>query len=231
MGRALRYQHNLKIRQPLSEVQLVTRDARQRAVLLEMEDIIREELNVKAVVFKDNEEDLVEYKAKANFRVLGKELGKDMKEGAAIIEQLSGREIAHLLDGAELVIEVAGKSLSLTKDKLDIQRLEKASLRVINEGTLTMALNAEITLELQAEGYVRDLIRGIQTLRKDSGLAVSDRIELATAGSAILQAAFNNYTELIGSETLAVKVEWAEGADMTTIEADAESWRIAIRKA
>ncbi|GAB1456793.1 hypothetical protein MASR2M48_21010 [Spirochaetota bacterium] len=79
MGRSLRYQHNLKIRQPLAAVHLVTKDARERAVLLEMEDIIRDELNVKAVVFRDDEEELVEYQAKANFRILGKELGKDMK--------------------------------------------------------------------------------------------------------------------------------------------------------
>ncbi|MBU0935019.1 MAG: isoleucine--tRNA ligase [Spirochaetes bacterium] len=230
MGRALRTQHNLKTRQPLSEVQLVTREARERAVLLEMEDIIRDELNVKSVVFKDNEEELVEYKAKANFRVLGKELGKDMKEGAALIEQLGGAEISSLLDGAELQLEVAGRQLVLTKDKLDIQRIEKASLRVINEGTLTVALNADITPELLAEGYARDLVRGIQTLRKDSGFAVSDRIELKVFGSDALKAAFEEFSDFVCSETLTVQSDWEESAGMSEVDAGEETWKIAISK-
>ncbi|HRU28088.1 MAG TPA: isoleucine--tRNA ligase, partial [Treponema sp.] len=93
MGRALRYQYNIKVRQPLRSVELVTRNPEEKKVLLEMEEIIREELNVKNVIFRDNEEDLVEYQAKANFRVLGKELGKDMKAAADRIEALSQQEI------------------------------------------------------------------------------------------------------------------------------------------
>jgi isoleucyl-tRNA synthetase len=231
MGRALRYQHNLKIRQPLASVQLVTRDPRERAVLLEMEDIIREELNVKEVIFRDDEEDLVSYKAKANFRVLGKELGKDMKQGAEIIENLEPRQIAGLLDGSSLVIEVAGKSIEITKDKVDVRREERAGLKVINEGTLTVALDAEITRTLLDEGYVRDLVRGIQTLRKDSGLAVTDRINLSVSGNEALKAAFEGFTEFVAAETLAVRTVWAETSSMTDIDAGEEIWKVALEKA
>ncbi|MFA6505371.1 MAG: isoleucine--tRNA ligase, partial [Treponemataceae bacterium] len=127
MGRSLRYQYNIKVRQPLRSVELVTRDSSEKRVLLEMEEIVREELNVKNVVFHDNEEDLVEYQAKANFRVLGKELGKDMKAAAERIEALSQTEIQSLLEGAVLSIEVAGRNVDLTKEKLDVRRLEKAN--------------------------------------------------------------------------------------------------------
>ncbi|MCL2602754.1 MAG: isoleucine--tRNA ligase, partial [Treponema sp.] len=162
IGRALRSLHNIKIRQPLKAVELVTRNAEEKKALLEMEDIIREELNVKNVSFRDNEVDLVEYEAKANFRVMGKELGKDMKAAAEKIQALGQTEIQGLLEGASLSIDVpsvdgASRSVEITADKLDIRRIEKANLKVLNEGTLTVGLDTEITPELSQEGDARDL--------------------------------------------------------------------------
>ena len=93
MGRSLRTDYALKIRQPLTALHLVTRDPEERRILAEMEELIRDELNVKSVVFRENEDELVEYRAKANFRVLGKVLGKDMKAAAARIEKLGLAEI------------------------------------------------------------------------------------------------------------------------------------------
>ncbi|HOZ72931.1 MAG TPA: isoleucine--tRNA ligase [Spirochaetales bacterium] len=231
MGRSLRYQHNLKIRQPLAAVHLVTKDARERAVLLEMEDIVRDELNVKEVVFREDEEELVEYQAKANFRALGKELGKDMKEGAALVERLEPRQIASLLSGSSLVVDIAGRQVELTRDKVDVRRVEKASLRVVNEGTLTVALDAEITQALLDEGNARDLVRGVQTLRKDSGLSVTDRIELSVHGSEALRRSFEAFGDFVSGETLAVALRWEETPGMVDVEAGDDTWKIAIKKA
>ena len=231
MGRSLRYQHNLKIRQPLAAVHLVTKDARERAVLLEMEDIVREELNVKEVIFRDDEEELVEYQAKANFRVLGKELGKDMKEGAALVEKLEPKQIASLLAGATFVIEVAGRQVELTQEKVEVRRLEKASLRVVNEGTLTVALDAEITPALLDEGNARDLVRGVQTLRKDSGLAVTDRIELSVYGSDDLKRAFDAFGGFVSGETLALALRWEAVPGQIDIDAGDDAWKVALTKA
>mgnify|MGYP003798964907 CR=1 FL=1 len=231
MGRSLRYQHNIKIRQPLKEVQLVTKNAQEKASLIEMMEIIKEELNVKEAIFREDEEQLVEYSAKANFRVLGKELGKDMNTAAAIIEKLGSKEIMSLLEGNTLVIDVAGKSVPLTTEKVIINRIEKANLKVINEGSLTVALNTDISEELFDEGNVRDLIRGIQNLRKESGLAVSDRIKLNVYGSEILKRSFEKFKDLIASETLAITVNWAKESAMTSVEAGDESWEISLCKA
>ncbi len=232
LGRSLRYQHNIKVRQPLKSVELVTRDPREKAVLIEMEEIIKEELNVKNVVFRDNEEDLVEYQAKANFRVLGKELGKDMKLAAARIEELKQGEIQGILEGAVLSIEVAGKNIDLSPEKLDIRRLEKANLHVTNEGSLTLALDTEISAELMREGDVRDLVRGIQNLRKESGFSVTDRIELEVSGTAVLEAAFKDWQDYIASETLASSISWQPslGDSASEIEASEGSWRLCIKK-
>ncbi|HOJ98643.1 MAG TPA: isoleucine--tRNA ligase [Termitinemataceae bacterium] len=231
MGRALRYQYNIKVRQPLKTVELVTRNPEEKKVLIEMEEIIREELNVKTVVFRDNEEDLVEYQAKPNFRVLGKELGKDMQIAAQRISALSQREIQSILEGAVLSLDINGRALELTADKLDIRRLEKANLRVLNEGTLTVALDTEITEELAQEGDIRDLVRGIQNLRKEKGLEVTDRIRLWVHGSERLEKAFRAFQNYVAQETLALETVWQAVPGMTAIEAGDETWQVALEKA
>jgi isoleucyl-tRNA synthetase len=230
MGRSLRSQYNIKVRQPLRTVELVTRNPEEKTVLLEMTEIIREELNVKNVVFRDNEEDLVEYQAKANFRVLGKELGKDMKAAAARIEALSQTEIQGILEGATLSIDVGGKAVEITGEKIDIRRTEKANLRVLNEGTLTVGLDTEVTGELAREGDIRDLVRGVQNLRKEMGLAVTDRIRLRLFGSDRLKAAWEDFSGYAAAETLAAETLWEKTADGQEVEAGDEAWIVKIEK-
>jgi len=234
IGRSLRSQYNIKMRQPLRKAELVTRNQDEKKSLIEMADIIREELNVKEIIFSDKEEDLVEYEVKANFRVLGKELGKDMKAAAACIEALSHAEIQSVIEGASLSIDIPGESgtraLEITMDKLDIRRNEKANLRVLNEGTLTVGLDTEITRELSMEGDVRDLIRGIQNARKEQGLSVTDRIELYLHGSDSLKEAWDRFGESVAAETLATKTEWVKADGQIPIEAGDEPWQVMIQK-
>ncbi len=210
LGRALRNLHSLKIRQPLKAIHLVTLNPDEKKILREMEDIIREELNVKEVVFRDNEEDLVEYQAKANFRVLGKELGKDMKEAAQKIEGLRMEEIQSLLDGATLSLELSSRSVDLTEESLVVQRLEKEHLKVLNDGSLTIALDSEITEELKQEGLVRDIVRSIQNLRKEAGLEVTDRIDLYLQGEPDVREAVITFERYLKTETLALSVTWED---------------------
>jgi isoleucyl-tRNA synthetase len=202
-----------------------------------MEEIIREELNVKNVIFRDNEEDLVEYEARANFRILGKELGKNMKAAAEKIAAFSQSEIQSLLEGAVFSIELdadgaeSGQRVDITGEKIEIRRLEKANLKVINEGTLTVGLDTEINLELSMEGDVRDLVRGVQNLRKDSNLEVTNRIVLCLYGSDKLKASWEAFSDYIASETLSVKTIWENSEPMTEIEAGDEKWKVKIEKA
>jgi isoleucyl-tRNA synthetase len=237
MGRSLRSQYNIKVRQPLKVAELVTRNPDEKKALLEMAEIIREELNVKDVVFKDNEEDLVEYEVKANFRILGKELGKDMKAAAAKIETLSQAEIQGVLEGAALSIEISGgeagahpRTVEITAEKLDVRRNEKANLRVLNEGTLTVGLDTEITRELSMEGDARDLIRGIQNARKEMNLEVTDRVKLQIYGSQTLKEAWDNFSTLVASETLASETAWLETEGQIPIEAGEETWQVRIAR-
>ncbi len=196
-----------------------------------MEDLIKDELNVKAVVFRANEDELVEYRAKANFRTLGKFLGKDMKAAAARIETLGSAEIHALLAGKSVPLVVDGRALTLAPEGVEIQRVEKANLKVINDGSLTVALDPELTPELIEEGLVRDLVRGIQNLRKEKDLAVTDRIVLTLSGSDAVRAAAENHREHLTSETLAVSWQWGKAADAVQIDCGEETCAVSLKKA
>jgi isoleucyl-tRNA synthetase len=232
MGRSLRVAHDLKIRQPLASVQLVTPDSESQEVLSRMEDILREELNVKKVIIHEHEQDLVEYHAKANYRTLGKELGTEMKDAAARIAALSSEEILKIMRNERVELSLAsGRSLLLDLNRVDIVREEKQGLRVLNEGTLTVAIDTTITPELLYEGYVRDLIRGVQNARKESGFEVTDRIGLMVSGDAELHSALDRFKELVAEETLARHLEWNESIEGTEVEAGEKIWRIHLKKA
>ncbi len=231
MGRSLRTEYGLKTRQPLKALHIVTRDPEERRILGEMEELIKEELNVKRVIFRRNEDELVEYRAKANFRLLGKQLGKDMKAAAERIGRLGLPEIHKLLDGRDVTLEVDGRSIILSPQAVEIQRLEKENLKVVNDGSLTVALDPELTPELIEEGMIRDLVRGIQNLRKEKGLEVSDRIALSLSGSRTLRAAAGNHRDHVLSETLAVSWSWEKTADAVEIDCGDEKCVVSLRKA
>jgi isoleucyl-tRNA synthetase len=232
MGRALRVANDLKTRQPLASVQLVTKVAEEKTVLASMDEILREELNVKSILFRENEEELVEYSAKANFRVLGKELGKEMKAAASEIEKLPASKIASLVAGNTVEILVGGKPVLLDREKVEVRRLEKPGLKVLNEGTLTVALDTVVTPELLKEGYARDLVRGIQNLRKESGFEVTDRISLTLGGDEDLRSALEDFRAFVSGETLADAIAWTSDSSglEAAIEAGEKTWKAAIRK-
>ncbi|MCE5257014.1 MAG: DUF5915 domain-containing protein, partial [Spirochaetaceae bacterium] len=249
MGRALRVANELKIRQPLASVQLVTKIPEEKAVLSTMEDILRDELNVKSIIFRENEEDLVEYSAKPNYRVLGKQLGKDMPRAASAIEALPVGQLEQLVAGKPIEIDIEGRRIPLSSDSVEIRRAEKPGLKVLNEGTLTLALDTVVTRELLLEGYVRDLVRGIQNLRKESGLEVTDRIRLELGGDSDLKEAASLFSDFIAGETLSIHMQWedeqsdgisTDDAGNTTkkdtifssvIEAGEKTWKVKIARA
>ena len=231
MGRALRSMHSLKTRQPLKALNLVTRDRSEKLVLREMADIISEELNVKEVIFRENEEELVEYSAKANFKVLGSKLGPNMKAAAAAIAGLKPGEIQSLLEGAVLSMDLDFGTLDLTEESVVIQRHEKDNMKVLNEGSLTVALDSEITEELMQEGMVRDIVRSVQNLRKDMDLDVTDRIILTISGSETVKAAVEGFQDYLLAETLTSNWNWSRADDSARVDCGDEECFISVKKA
>ncbi|MCF0237102.1 MAG: isoleucine--tRNA ligase [Sphaerochaetaceae bacterium] len=215
MGRALRSSSNIKNRQPLKKLFLVDRKEKDRSILASMEDIIAEELNVKEVEIESEETSLVEYSAKANFKVLGAKLGKSMKEVASKIQVLSSSQIGSILDGNSYVVEYGeNQSIELSTDDLIVQRSEKANLKILNEGDLTIGFDTEVTQSLLYEGIARDMIRGIQNLRKESGFEVSDRIILTVGGDEDTKAAYEMFKAFIETETLSTASSFDNNIDV-----------------
>ncbi len=214
MGRALRTKYNLKIRQPLNAIHIVSPEDSEHQVLQELNELIKEELNVKNIIYDKNETELVDYKAKPNFKILGPKLGKNMKKVAAIIDKLNSNELRDILNGKPYKIITDDINIELTENEIIIQRIEKEGLLIENDGTLTIALDQKLTPELIAEGLIRETIHKIQTIRKEKKFDVADRIKIYFKASENLRKAIEQFKQYLMNEVLAtelIEVDDAEG--------------------
>lgn len=231
LGRALRAKHKIKTRQPLSEVTVVARTPEERALIGEMEEIILEELNVKSLTFTDREEELVEIGAKANFRSLGKRFGPRMRDAARIIESFDLATVRRLEEGAR--VEVLGEPVTL--DDILVARTEHDGHVTETGNGATISLNVDLTPELVTEGQARELKNRIQTMRKEAGYNVSDRIRVGIDAPADLAAGFERFEAYIRGETLADEIRFDAPLDAAdaekACEIDGETIRIAITRA
>jgi len=203
MGRALRAKYQLKIRQPLPKIFLLTHDPEAKNVLENLADLITEELNIKEIVITPDEKELVNLSAKANFKTLGRKLGKKMKIAATAIAELNLDEIRKLQNGDSITLVIDGYNLGLAPEDVLIQRQEKEGLLVETDNRLTVALDTELSEDLIQEGFAREFVNKVQNMRKEMDLAVMDRISISFQGSAKLNDALENFTDFVCIETLA----------------------------
>ncbi len=231
LGRFLRTQRNLKVRQPLKRAILVSGDAETRTMLEETEDIIAEELNVKTITVRADEEELVNLSAKANFKTLGKQLGPQMKEAAALIQALPSSRIAAVLRGETVSITLnSGMVVNLGKDDLSILREEKPGMPVATGDGVTIALDTELNDALIAEGYAREFISKVQNMRKEMDLDVSDRIQIEYQSVPEVSKALAEFSEYISNETLAVSITESDAASVE-FDLNGQPCKVAVRKA
>lgn len=208
LGRYLRTQAGHRVRQPLRSVFLVSLNQQTRDDLEAMQDVILDELNVREVVVKADEESLVHLSAKANYKKLGRQLGKLMKPAADAIGQLTDEQIHALRHGESVTISITDdETLELTEEDIEIRREEKEGLAVANEDDVTVALDIALDDELIQEGLAREIVHVIQNLRKDEDLDVADRIVVAYAAPSEVEQAVQAYADYIRNETLAVTLE------------------------
>jgi isoleucyl-tRNA synthetase len=215
MGRGLRKKMELRVRQPLRRVTVVSRDPAVRDAVASHHALIAEELNVKDVVVERDESPLVELSAKADFKRLGPRLGDRTKAVAAAIASLDHADVAALLDGGTAVL--AGEEIGA--EDIVVGREPHEGTVVTASDVATVALDTEVTDGLLVEGVARELVNRIQSMRRDLGLAVTDRISVTWASDdPVIADAFDTHGELIAGEVLATAVTHGDGGDATIID-------------
>ncbi|MBD3321797.1 MAG: isoleucine--tRNA ligase, partial [Chitinivibrionales bacterium] len=206
MGRVLRSRFTIKNRQPLRKMTVIVKDDGTRELLKDMADLIKEELNVKAVEFDKNEDRVVTLSAKPNFRKLGRVFGPKMKEAAEIIEKFTPEQVHELTEGA--TIDVLGTAVRI--DDIEIRRTKHEGIEVETQNEITVALDTEITPGLAEEGTAREFVNRVQNLRKKKDLDVTDRIIVTIACDPALKSAVTTHKDYVCNETLATRLQWED---------------------
>ncbi len=175
---SLRKQHRLKVRQPLSRILIPILDKKTKDQIQAVEDIILNEVNIKSIEYVDNTSGIFVKKSKPNFRKLGQKYGPKMRELSKLIASLNQDDISKYEESGSLSMVLDGEQIVLAEDDLLIQSEDIPGWTVATEGGITVALDINITDELQKEGIARDLVNRIQNLRKDQGMDVQDKIKI-----------------------------------------------------
>jgi isoleucyl-tRNA synthetase len=221
LGRAAREEADIKVRQPLAKLVCVVPGGDQRQ-LEALAPLLATELNVKEVEWVSSGADFVRLEARPNFRTLGKRFGKRTPLAAQAIASLSDEALRALERGEEIAISVEGESFGVLAEEVTIVRRASGGLMVKEEQGYFAALDAHITPELRSEGIARELVSRVQRLRKESGLAVSDRVRVRVSGTPEVETVLRQFGDYISSEVLAVELGAGE-PDATTSDAVQET--------
>ena len=203
---SLRKRENIKVRQPLSKVTIPVLNAKMKADLSHVSDIIISEVNVKALDFLDSDNQLLVKQMKPNFKTLGKVLGPQMKAMAESIALLNPGEIADFESAGSLTIDLDGTPFTLLPEFVEIKTQDMPGWLVASEGDITVALDIQISPELRQEGIAREWVNRVQNLRKELQFDLTDRIAIAYTADTEIQEAVNKYSDYISAEVLANQI-------------------------
>ena len=219
LGRRLRADNDLKVRQPLSVLKVAGGDVKG------LESLIEDELNVKAVQFVADETELCDVSYKANFKTLGKKCGPKMKAVAAAIAAMGGSRSC--ATAWPLTIE----GVEITQDDVLVTRAPKAGLVVASEGAVVVGLETALTPELVAEGLAREFVSHVQAMRKEADFEVTQRIRVTVEADDELKAAIEAHRDYATAETLATALDFATCGDAPSVDLNGHAAKIRVEKA
>lgn len=228
---SLRKKEKIRVRQPLRKIMVPVLNREFLDRLKSVETLVASEVNVKAVEPVEESAGMFVKKAKPNFKTLGPKYGPLMKKIAGTVAQMDSAAIGHFESSGKLELEIDGQQVVLEPGDLEITTADIPGMLVASESGVTVALDITLDEELTNEGLAREVVNRVQTLRKESGLDVTDRIRLTLAGSSELKQAVNTNSGYVCSEVLAEDWSWSENTAGTEVEIDNYKLSISIDKA
>jgi len=227
LGRQRREEVKINLRKPMRRLTIVHRDAELLNELRALEPFVRRELNVKDVVYDQAEDEYIRLYAKPNFPVLGKRLGKRMKEFGAKIAQLDRDRLDALQESGS--IEIDGETFGL--DEIQVLREPKPGTHTLSNRFISIDLDCTLDDDLIAEGMAREAVNRIQRTRKEMNLNVADRIAVVFDGESAVRAAVARYRDYVAGEVLATRFDAGDpgpAAATTTIDGMPFRYRIDV---
>lgn len=203
IGRFVREETKIKVRQPLSEALL---DGKSKELIADLVPLIQEELNIKEIKFVDDLNEYMNLSVKPNFKVVGKVFGPLVKEFQAKLETLSNEKIASLQKGENIKLEIGGEEKEITSEMVDIRISSKEGFNVGMENNNFIILDTTLTDDLILEGIAREMISKVQQLRKNKEFNVADRITLYYNGDEDIEKCIEQFAEYIKAETLSLEI-------------------------
>lgn len=228
LGRAARNEANIKNRQPLSKLFIQT----DNKINADYVNIILEELNIKDVELTKDASGFISYNFKPQMRTMGPKYGKLMRPIFDEIAKMDGAEVMETLNSDKpICLNVQGTDVEVFKDDVLIDTQQKDGFVSASDAGFTVVLDTNLTDELIEEGFVREIISKIQTMRKDSGFDVTDRISVVFDGSEKIAKIFAANDAEIKSQTLADSIDAGDAKDGKNWNVNGEKVDIAIQKA
>ncbi|MCC7030064.1 MAG: class I tRNA ligase family protein, partial [Chitinophagaceae bacterium] len=228
---SLRKKSNIKVRQPLQKAIIPLIDPSLQSKIESIEAIIKAEVNIKEIEFIAADNDLIRKKIKANFKTLGSRMGAKMKVVAQEIARMTSADILELERNESFSLQVDGETIEIMPGDVEITSDDIPGLLVANKGSLTVALDTNMTDALAEEGLAREFVNKIQKIRKDSNFELTDRIVVQVADSEMLKNPLNNFYSYICTEILADKLDFfPEMQGGTDIEVNEHNIQVLITK-
>ena len=228
---SLRKKEQIIVRQPLQTISIPVTDSLQKERIEQMKQLILDEVNVKELQFVEGGAGMLVKKVKCNFRVMGKKFGKMMKAVSNAVAELTQEQIAELESKGQITIQAEGQDALIELADVEIYSEDIPGWTVANEGSLTVALDINITPELKNEAVAREIIKRIQGIRKDSGFEITDRIQVVISESPAISEALAGFKDYIASQVLANSIEMGQPTEGTEVDFDDFKAIIHVKKA
>jgi len=228
LGRAARNAAVLKNRQPLAGMSVVA----PRPLPPEYEALVLDELNVKSLTYVQDASALVDYRFKPQLKTLGPRLGKLVSQVGPVLSSLDGRHaMARLRSEGAIEVSVGGQEVRLVLEDLLVETVQPEGLSTESDRDFTVSLDTRLTPELVEEGFVREIVSKVQTMRKEAGFEVLDRIVLRCSGNPAIEGVLARNGDTVAAEVLAVRIEQGTSGFSKVWDLNGETCTLSVEKA